>query len=246
MINQLAALHRGFWAKIHQVGFRETIKLAGLKFWKELSGTDEKQAKHAFDLKYGTDTSGVVELGALDLPEDRLRHAVRYQSAIIEVFAQILEALPISHQAFTFIDLGSGKGRALLIASRFPYKRIIGVELSLQLHRIACENIRIYRDDAQQCHTIESISEDAANYEFPDDNLVVYLFNPFDREIIRSVARNLERVLHKSRKLIFVVYLKPLWREVFDQASFLKIFRETDRYVVYKGGEVADEPTAKG
>jgi hypothetical protein len=76
------------------------------------------------------------------------------------LFEQIMQALAFSVQQsgvspsvahgtlqdFTFIDLGSGKGRALLMASAYPFKRIIGVEFMPELHRVAQENIRKYTE----------------------------------------------------------------------------------------------------
>src|SRR5947208_15284999 len=38
---------------------------------------------------------------------------------------------------FTFIDLGSGKGRTLLMASDYPFRRILGVELLAGLDQLA-------------------------------------------------------------------------------------------------------------
>src|SRR5579864_7137056 len=86
------------------------------------------------------------------------------------LFEQIIQALALSIQKsavsqsvdstlrdFTFIDLGSGKGRVLLMASDYPFKRIIGVEFMLELHRVAQKNIAGYSSDRQQCRQIETI-----------------------------------------------------------------------------------------
>jgi hypothetical protein len=62
------------------------------------------------------------------------------------LFEQLMQALPIDFTQFTFIDLGSGKGRVLLMASAYPFKRIIGVEFMPELHRVAQENIRKYTE----------------------------------------------------------------------------------------------------
>jgi histone methylation protein DOT1 len=62
------------------------------------------------------------------------------------LFQQMMQALPIDFTQFTFVDLGSGKGRVLLMASDYPFKRIIGVEFMPELHRVAQENIRKYTE----------------------------------------------------------------------------------------------------
>jgi hypothetical protein len=87
--------------------------------------------------------------------------------------------------------VGSGKRRALLLASQFSFKEIIGVELSPSLHRIAYSNIQIYRDDFQRCRKIRSICGDAAKYQIPPEKAVFYLFNPFDEEVMHMVLSNI-------------------------------------------------------
>ena len=67
-----------------------------------------------------------------------------YQPTEPELFREMMGALPIELERFTFVDIGSGKGRTLLMASEFPFKRIVGVELMEELHRAAEENLRAY------------------------------------------------------------------------------------------------------
>jgi hypothetical protein len=49
--------------------------------------------------------------------------------------------LNIDPRNFTFIDFGSGKGRVLLIAAGLPFKAVVGIEFSRELHEIAVQNI---------------------------------------------------------------------------------------------------------
>jgi tRNA1(Val) A37 N6-methylase TrmN6 len=166
-------------------------------------------------------------------------HAIRYQTAIVEVFLDILSSLPISYEEFHFIDLGSGKGRALLLASQFPFKKIIGVELSAFLHGIACRNIEIYKDELQQCQSIQSVCEDVSHYKMPHEKIVFYLFNPFDQQVMNEVFANIEDSFRQYPRDIYIAYLKPMHRESFDHASFLEIAKQTERYVIYKSKPVA-------
>jgi hypothetical protein len=223
---------REFHLKVKQIGLWTSLQLAIGGIARKLSRS--MGGPHPFDVKYGTDTGGVVELGSLVLPDDCLTHAVRYQSAIVEVFSNLLAQLPIRYQEFVFVDLGSGKGRALLLASNLPFKEIIGVELSPALHQIACRNIEIYQESKQRCRLIRSICANAANTVFPDENLVIYLFNPFDEVVMKNVLRNIEDLLQRRLRPLYLCYLKPLCRKVFDQSNMLVVFRETERFVIYK------------
>src|ERR1043166_8794173 len=109
-------------------------------------------------------------------------------------------------QDFTFIDLGSGKGRVLLMASEYPFKRIIGVEFMPELHRAAQENIPRYASERQQCRQIESICMDARDFVFPDGPLVVYLFNPFSESTFARVLENLRQSVQQAPRPLYIAY----------------------------------------
>ena len=237
-MSKVSAIRREVAVKIHQLGVAGTLKLAAAKLVRKLRnlGSSNKRQIHPFDLKYGTDTSGIVEVGALDMPDQRMEHAVRYQTALVDVFETLLNELAIPFEEFMFIDLGSGKGRAMLLASKYPFKAILGVELSNKLHQIACRNIEIYSDANQRCYNIKSLCEDAANYRIPDEKEVFYLFNPFDEAVMRPVVAHIEESLKRFPRQIYVLYLKALCREIFNQSRSFRLVKETERYVVYEGG----------
>ena len=235
-VGAASALRREIQRKIREVGIVGTLKLGVRKLICDMREALhlKKQDSHPFDLRYGTDTSGIIKPGALDIPDDKVEHAVQYQTAIVDVFLDILNSLSISYEEFIFVDMGSGKGRALLLASQYPFKGIIGVELSENLHRIACRNIQIFKDEGQQCNKIQSLCLDVADYEIPKEKIVFYLFNPFDGHIMRSLLLNIEDSIHRYPRDIYIAYLKPLHRDVFDRSAFLQIAKETERYVIYK------------
>ena len=233
-LSRTGALVRAVASRYREMGLWRTFRLGVRKLLAMIRALGSSKDLHPFDLKYGTETSGVIESWSLDLPQKMIAHAARYQTAIVEVYLEILNSLPITHQEFVFIDLGSGKGRALLLASCFPFKQIIGVELSPRLHEIACENIRRYRDGSQRCHKILSICEDATEYEIPKENVVFYMFNPFDDEVMSSMILNIERSLRSFPRRMYIMYLKPVCRHLFDRTDWLRTVKATDRYVIYE------------
>jgi hypothetical protein len=96
------------------------------------------QRVHPFDRFYGTDTSGYV--GMDQLPDGTSSvHAMSYAGSQPSTVRAALRQLP-SVEDYTFVDLGCGKGRALLVASEFPFNAIIGVELNPALATIAERN----------------------------------------------------------------------------------------------------------
>ena len=177
-----------------------------------------------FDGQFGLDTEKIIELYELDLHTKGWQYGTRYQAVRPEHFRQIMESLKINYEGFVFFDLGSGKGRALLLASEYPFKRIIGVELSSQLHEIALENIARYQSPARKCAQIESVCMNAAAYQLPAEDSVVYLHNPFYEEVMVKVLENIRRSLQEHPRKIIIVYHVPVWDGLFTKADFLKQF----------------------
>ena len=96
------------------------------------------------------------------------------------------------------------------MASDYPFRRIIGVELLPSLHQIAQENLRQYKSESQKCFALESICADATDFPLPEDPLVIFLFNPFPESGMRQVVANLEQSLRAHPRPVYVLYHNPL------------------------------------
>jgi SAM-dependent methyltransferase len=154
--------------------------------------------------------------------------------------AEALRAQPaFSFSDFTFVDLGSGKGRTLLMASDYPFRRIVGVELLPTLHMIALENLARYKSDSQRCFALESVCAEAAAFPLPDDPLVIFLFNPFPETGMRQVVRNLEQSLRSSPRAVYVVYHNALLEFVLAQSPMLKKIAGAEEYSIYRNRQSA-------
>ena len=107
----------------------------------------------------------------------------------------------------TFIDLGSGKGRAVLLASLYPFRRVVGVEFSPELTEIARRNVNRFSHPAQRCRDIELRCEDAAAYEFPAEPALVYIYNSFEGPLMQRVLANLAAsgTAHERRLLLLII-----------------------------------------
>jgi SAM-dependent methyltransferase len=158
----------------------------------------------AFDRDFGVDTEGIVRLEGLRVRGDR-RLGVHYQPSEPDAVRQVLEALPISGGEFVFVDIGSGKGRVVLIASQLPFKRVIGVEFCEEFHDVARANVAAFPESARRCGSVELACMDAAEFEFPADPLVLYFYNPFLEPTMRKVLDNLGASLAPSPRPVFVV-----------------------------------------
>ena len=173
--------------------------------------------------QFGLDTAGLIDMDALGVTSSNAKYCHAYEPCTPEIISSILSTLPIRPQDYTFIDLGAGKGVGLLVASTFPYKRILGVEWSAQLVNIARENVRIFRSRWQKCRDIEVILGDATTYELPEEPLVIYVFNTFQAQIMQQVLDNLHNSLMQCPRHIVVVYLNPFCKDMIAKAPFLRL-----------------------
>ena len=157
-----------------------------------------------------------------------------YQPTVEEEFAAIMRHFAnIDLPTHTFIDLGSGKGRALLLAAMYPFARIVGAEVQPELDAIARQNIERFADGAQRCRHIESLCADAREYVFPSTNLVLYLFNPFPDYVLREVLANLAASARNTPRSIFVIYNAPFEQHEFARVSELQCFFACPQYQLY-------------
>jgi SAM-dependent methyltransferase len=139
----------------------------------------------------------------------------------------------LNFRDFTFVDLGSGKGRTLLMASDYPFRRIVGVELLPSLHQIAQQNLRQYKSESQKCFALESICGDATAFPFPDDPLLIYLFNPFPESGMRQVVANLEQTLRAHPRPVYVLYHNPLLEHTLSEGARLRKIAGTHQYSMF-------------
>ena len=142
-----------------------------------------------YDVRHRVRTRGVVPVAELGLTRD----SIQYEGIAPKTLRKALASLgPLD--GYTFIDLGSGMGRAVLVASEFPFRRIVGVEIAPELHAIAARNLRRYRG-RQRCRDIHLVQLDALCYE-PAGEETVFFFNfPFREAFMTRVIGNIERSL---------------------------------------------------
>jgi SAM-dependent methyltransferase len=196
-------------------------------------------ALHPFDRDHGTDTSGFVSAEHLPADESSRSHAVFYAGSQPSVVRTGLNALP-PVDTCTFIDLGCGKGRPLLVASEFPFRAILGVELSPSLAAIARRNAAILSERFPQRTTIQVLLADASTFVLPPGDLVLFLYNPFDAELIARLVAGIETALTIERRSVYIVYYNPVAGYRFDASPLLT--RRYARMVPYAADEIGYGP----
>jgi hypothetical protein len=173
----------------------------------------------AFDLKHGTDTAHPKPLWRLTIRSPNALFGRGYQATDERDLVEAINFLGGDPRTLTFVDLGCGKGRPLLIASELGFRKVIGVEFALELVEICQLNLR--KTHAANAAVVHS---DAADFAFPDGDLVLYLYNPFGLEVMNKVVANLRM---RKGKLYLIYYdghrsENPGRTEVFTSSGFLR------------------------
>jgi len=203
-----------FIRRISRHGMRGTVRLIPVNIqWacRQLNPPiiAERSRERALDRELGIETAGSLTRGQLEAEWSDPKAATGYQAVPREIFNEMIASLPIDPASFCFIDIGSGKGRALALAAKRGFPLVIGVELSPNLHRIAERNFA--RIGGSLGASIRTLNLDARDFAFPGTPSVVYLFNPFEDEAItRDVVGNIERAHRASGRPVFLLYHWPV------------------------------------
>jgi SAM-dependent methyltransferase len=162
----------------------------------------------SFDRKFGTDTAGSVPPSKLGIADAAVREqAILYLPSPARVTRWMLDNVGIEHRDFSFVDLGCGKGRVLLVAAEYPFKRVIGVEISAALSEIARKNADRDQSRSRQCAAIDVQNTDATTFDFPETNLLIHLYHPFEPTLTSAVLSHLERSIKARPRKVIVAYL---------------------------------------
>lgn len=179
-----------------------------------------------FDFYLRLDTSKPVSLVSLDLTFKEKQNARRYQTSRTLIFLKTFKKLNIDFSKFIFIDLGSGKGKPLLLATRFGFKKCIGVEASKNLVDISNKNLAKYIDkNPQHTEKIEVVKKNARHYLFPEGDKVIYLFNPFDKVILSDLLENLINSKRNNPKdRVLIAYTNPIQHRLLETTDGCRKF----------------------
>ena len=168
--------------------------------------------RHPFDLEFGVRTSGLVAGRDLAQGTAHDRHLTAYYAVAPSVFRSMIvrwrrcaPAAPIDE--FTFIDVGAGMGRGMLLAAELPFEAVLGVELHPALARIARRNLALWRADGRTAIPTRLYCCDAATFRLPPGPCVAFLFNPFAAPIMRRVLKAWSSQLESEPRPFDLLYV---------------------------------------
>jgi len=206
----VAAERPDFRAKLRRITFSiaSTGLRRGLADAATLLLAYSPERDRGFDTKYGTDTAGSVPPEQLGITDAAVRdQAILYLPSPTRVTRWMFDNIGVEHREFSFVDLGCGKGRVLLVGSDYPFRRIVGVEISPELAAIARRNIERYQPASRRCQDVTVTNVDATRFEFPATNLLLHLYHPFEPAITTAVLANLQRSVEAAPRKVVIAYL---------------------------------------
>ena len=121
----------------------------------------------------------------------------------------------------TFVDFGCGKGRVVHQAAKRPFRKVIGVEISPDLAKIARATVKTGRQ-RHRCDDVQIVTADATDFPVPDDMTVAYLFHPFQGETLEVVLQNIADSIDRNPRRVRLIYVHPIYA---DQVLQTKRFR---------------------
>jgi len=183
-----------------------------------------------FDEITGLETADRVKIYKLDSVNGNYIHAQGYAPVSPVALTDALRSIPDDVTKYTFVDVGCGKGRTLFLASAFGIQRVIGVEISPALVRIARENAAKWKSGSN----IEIVCADASDWTWPPENLIIFLYNPFDSLILLKVLANLHKSILAKPRAVWIIYCSPSHRDCSDRQEWLKEASQVGRSIIYR------------
>jgi hypothetical protein len=182
--------------------------------------------------------SGITPLEHLSITSDCKNFGYRYEAVNRSAFKAALGLLNVSPSDFTFIDLGSGKGFALILAADSGFKRLIGIEFAPLLAEESRRNLHraLTAMRGNAVPTWDVLDLDVTKLTVPEGNNIFFMCNPFNETVVRDTFARVKAALTPNDKT-FVVYVNATHRDVLEDLGFnLVAFAPVDPLRVYKNG----------
>lgn len=185
---------------------------------------------HPFDLQNDVQTSGLIPGRYLKTGHMHDRHCTAYFGVAPSVFQALLNRWqrtlpPAPIDSFTFIDIGAGMGRAVLLASQHPFRKVIGIELNPLLAEVAHRNIVKWQAAEQSLAPIRIVCGDILDTRFPGGPCLLFLFNPFGAAVMRRLLARLAHIFSKRPGQLDLLYVNHEQEHVIEcQPGFKRLF----------------------
>ena len=174
--------------------------------------------------KYNINTIKPVSLEALTITEGDISKSSPYEALNFYILETLLENFrKLFPREKSILDIGSGKGRVMVVAAHYGFKNITGVDFARELCAVAERNIS--KISVQFPDTIFIIHcKDILKYTIDKSDKVFFLYNPFNKEVMEKLVEKIDRSVKEHARTIYIIYANPQQKEVLLQNGYREVF----------------------
>ncbi len=195
------------------IAWNWNIRLAAFTIYHEIRG----------ESKYHIDTLRLDDLKRLTVKGNNLKHAEVYQGASYYLLENIFVKLKELHAKDGFLDIGCGKGRAMVVAAHFGFNNITGIDFAIELCKEASQNCnQITQNFPSACWNV--IHDNAAQFVPASDTHVILFFNPFNHVVMNQAIGNIVNSLRNKPRKVWIVYINPQHKTLITQNGFKEVY----------------------
>lgn len=191
---------------------------------------------HPFDQIHGVETSGLVPAANLITGHPNDEHVTAYYGVAPSILRTLIDLWretppPEPIHSYTFIDIGAGKGRAMLVASELAFRQVIGIELNPTMAEAARRNLTHWHQShtadatAPSLTPIQLLEQDALTFDFPSTPSLIFLFHPFEAPVLKQLLRRIQTQFAKRPGTLDILYVNAECRTILDKhPAFTQLF----------------------
>jgi predicted RNA methylase len=116
----------------------------------------------------------------------------------------------------SLLDIGCGSGRVLSYAMLLNFRKVFGIDLDENGIEKAISNCTQMQKNGFT--TIFNIQiADATRYDLPEGINVIYMFNPFGEQTMKTDLNNIITYCTHLNKSIYLIYCNPVYINLFEE-----------------------------
>ncbi|HVC61783.1 MAG TPA: class I SAM-dependent methyltransferase [Acetobacteraceae bacterium] len=191
-------------------------------------------AERRRDRRMGIDTAGILAKGELDPIGEAASLGIDYVPTPSLIAEYLIRRVADRARQFTFVDFGAGKGRVAVLAAKYPFARVIGIEHSPRLVAAAKDNAVRFAQRNKSAAPVDIVLADATEWPLPPGPSVLFFYYPFESPMMEKVAAHIvASQQHAPRKLFLVFY---------NEKPYERVFRQFFAHPGFRREEVSDLP----
>lgn len=167
-------------------------------------------------------TAPHTPLAIVRVPHQLRRSGHDYRPTPWHVFHWAMQMISDPVDRYAFVDYGAGRGRVLLMASHYPFEKIVGAEIAEELHRDCLLNIAQYPRSLMKCRDVDCEHLSALRLDVPDQETVFFLNNPFDRSMLERVVTQIVRAYKQEPRRFYVICVDISEPDIFDDTGIFE------------------------